>query len=153
MSGLKLSISPSTELDRWIAEGHYLHSTPAGAVIRMEFLDGNGKRIGAMMWGRSISPRQDQKNLLCLTRMYFIDDTENFVESKALGIARKYIRTHYPQIKGLIAYSSTGEGHEGTIYKADGWFEVSRTRGGMRDCRLGRRNADTSSKIKWVRSP
>ena len=153
MSELRMNISHTTELDRWIAERHYLHSTPAGAVIRMEFLNSNGERIGAMMWGRNTSPKQDQKNLLCLTRMYFIDDTENFVESKALGIARKYIRKHHPQIKGLTAYSSTGEGHEGTVYKADGWFEVSRTRSGKRDCRSGRKNADTSSKIKWARSP
>ncbi|MBR2287103.1 MAG: hypothetical protein IJ865_02600, partial [Clostridia bacterium] len=103
MSELRMNISHTTELDRWIAERHYLHSTPAGAVIRMEFLNRNGERIGAMMWGRNTSPKQDQKNLLCLTRMYFIDDTEDFVESKALGIARKYIRKHYPQIKGLTA--------------------------------------------------
>lgn len=153
MAELKLNIVHTTEIDKWIAERHYLRSTPAGAVIRMEFLDGSGKRIGAMMWGRNTSPKQDQENLLCLTRMYFVDDTEDFVESKALGMARRYIRKHYPRIKGLTAYSSTGAGHEGTIYKADGWFEVSRTADGKKDYRAGRRNADTASKIKWARSP
>lgn len=150
---MKLNILHSVELDAWIKEHHYLHSTPAGAVIRMEFLDDNGQRIGGMMWGRNTSPKQNQHNQLCLTRMYFVDDTERFVESKALSMARKHIRKHYPQIKGLVAYSSSGEGHEGVVYVADGWFEVSRTRNNMRDTRENRKNIDTSSKIKWVRSP
>ena len=150
---MRLNILHTIELDSWIKGHHYLHSTPAGAVIRMEFLDDSGQRIGGMMWGRNPSPKQNQQNQLCLTRMFFVDDTERFVESKALSMARKYIRKYYPQIKGLVAYSSSGEGHEGVVYAADGWFEVSRTRNNMRDTRENRKNIDTSSKIKWVRSP
>ena len=149
---MQLNIVHSTELDRYIAEHHYLHSTPAGAVCRMEFVE-NGKRIGAMMWGRNPSPKQDHQDMLCLTRMYFEDDTEHCVESRALAMARKHIRKHYPQVKGVVAYSSTGEGHEGIVYKADGWFEVSRTRNNSRDYREGRANIDTSTKIKWCRTP
>ena len=146
-----LSISHSTDTDSWIRENHYLHSTPAGAVIRMEFHE-NGRRIGAMMWGRNTSPKQDQQNILCLTRMFFVDDAPKNTESKALAMARKHIRKHFPKIKGLVAYSSTGQGHEGTVYQADGWFEVSRSQS-AKDCREGRKNIDTSAKIKWVRSP
>lgn len=153
MPDIKLNVVHSMDLDIWIKEHHYLHSTPAGAVIRMEFLDEDNNRIGGMMWGRNPSPKQEQKEVLCLTRMFFIDDTERFIESRSLGMARKYIRMHYPQIKGLVAYSSTGEGHEGTIYKADGWFEVSRSRDKSKDYRDNRKNIDISSKIKWVRSP
>lgn len=150
---MKLNIVHSTEIDEWIRQRHYLKSTPAGAICRMEFTDDSGNRIGAMMWGRNTSPKQDRSDLLCLTRMYFIDETERFVESKALSMARKFIRKNYPQIMGLVAYSSTGEGHEGIVYKADGWFEVSRTRDNKRDLRDNRKNIDISSKIKWVRSP
>ena len=150
---MKLNIIHSTELDSWIKDHHYLHTTPAGAILRMEFLDDSGSRIGAMMWGRNPSPKTDQNNQLCLTRMYFIDNTERFVESKALAMARKYIRKHLPHIKGLVAYSSSGAGHEGTVYIADGWFTVSSTKNGKRDYRDGRKNVDTSVKVKWVRSP
>lgn len=150
---MKYEISHSTDIDNWIAERHYLQSTPAGAVIRMWFLDNSGNRIGAMLWGRNPSPKQNQYNQLCLTRMYFINDTEPYVESKALSMARKYIRRSYPKIKGLVAYSSTGQGHEGIVYQADGWFEVSRTRVGARDLRKNRKNIDCSSKIKWCRTP
>ncbi|MNI45225.1 hypothetical protein D3C76_224520 [compost metagenome] len=119
---MRVEVTTSTELDRWISDHHYLHSTPAGARLRLWIMDGNGDRIGAMMWGRPTARSLDRENLLELTRMYLIDDTEPFAESKALSMARKYIRKHYPQIKGLLAYSSTGEGHAGTVYLADGWF-------------------------------
>lgn len=152
---MKLNVVRSTELDRWIAEHHYLHSTPAGAVIRMEFLSEDGRRLGAMMWGRPVAPQADQAQLLELTRMYFVEDTEHCAESRALSMARKYIRKHYPQIKGLIAYSSLGEGHKGTVYLADGWFVVSRTRARSKGwtSRAGRIDRDLSPKLKFVRSP
>ena len=145
----------STGVDKWIKERHYLKSTPAGAVIRLEFLDEHGERIGAMMWGRSVSPKVNQTHLLELTRMYFLDNTEHCVESKALAMARKHIRKHYPHIKGLIAYSSTGEQHEGVIYHADGWFLVSKSRSahGSWENRPGRTNRDLSQKLKFARSP
>lgn len=143
------------ELDKWIKDRHYLHSTPAGAVLRLEFTDDAGNRIGAMMWGRPVSPKVDQVHTLELTRMFFVDDTEPFAESKALAMARKHIRKHYPQIKGLIAYSSTAEHHRGTIYIADGWFKISETQSasGSWENRKGRKNRDLSTKFKFARTP
>lgn len=47
------------------------------------------------MWGHPTSRKLDQQHLLQLTRMYFVDDTEPYAESKALAMARKYIRKHY----------------------------------------------------------
>lgn len=82
----------------------------------------------------------------------FLDDTEPYVESRALGMARKYIRKHLPDVKGVVSYASIGEGHTGTVYKADGWFEVSRSRENAKDFRPDRKNIDTSAKIKFVRS-
>lgn len=145
----------TTELDCWIKERHYLRSTPAGAVIRMEFLDDAGVRIGAMLWGRPISPKVDQKHILELTRMYFLEGTQHCIESRALSMARKYIRKHYPEIQGLIAYSSTAEQHRGTIYSADGWFKVgeSKSRNGSWESRPGRTNRDLSTKLKFARTP
>lgn len=151
---MKINIMHTTELDCWIKEKHYLHSTPAGAVLRMEFTDDNGERIGGMMWGRPTSPKIDQKSILELTRMYFVDETEDFAESKALAMARRYIRKHIPQVRGLIAYSSTAEKHKGTIYIADGWFKISETRSNSAswENRQGRTNRDNSTKLKFARS-
>ncbi len=106
------------------------------------------------MWGRPTSRHIDQKRILELTRMCFIDDTERFVESKALAMARKCIRKHFPEVKGCIAYSSTGQGHDGVIYQADNWFQLGITKGASwnNNVRKGRKDIDTSDKIRWVRS-
>ena len=152
---MKVQACHSIELDQWITERHYLHSTPCGARVRLEILDDNGHRIGAMMWGRPTARSLDQNSLLELTRMYLIDETEPYAESKALALARKHIRKHLPDIKGLISYASTGEGHEGTIYQADGWFALGMTkkRKAGWTTRANRKDRDLSQKIRWVRTP
>lgn len=152
---MKVELSRSTELDRWLAERHYLKSTPPGAQLRLWILDNAGARIGAMMWGRPTARSLDQSTLLELTRMYLVDETEPNAESRALSLARKHIRKHLPSIKGLISYSSSGQGHEGTIYRADGWFPVGQTRR-RKDgwsSRAERAELDLSPKTRWVRSP
>jgi hypothetical protein len=150
---IHLYIERDTTVDDWIIEHHYLHSTPAGAVIRMCFKDRAHRIIGRMMWGRPTSRKLDQEKILELTRMCFISDTPPFVESQCLAMARKHIRRHHNGTKGIIAYSSTGAGHEGTIYAADGWFKLGGGRGGNWETRDNRTNRDLSLKHRWVRSP
>lgn len=152
---MRLEVARTKELDRWIAERHYLGNTPPGAKLRLWVIDQGGRRIGAMMWGRPTARALDGDGLLELTRMYMVDDTEPNAESRALALARKHIRRHLPQIKGLIAYASTGQEHEGTIYAADNWFVsqgTSARRQGGWSTREGRANKDTSQKIRWMRS-
>lgn len=167
---LELVISHTTATDKWIRRHHYLHSTPAGAVIRMEFwipvqetaelcseteLSGEKCLVGAMLWGRPVSPQIDQKHILELTRCCFLDVIPPNTESFCLAKARAWIRKPKPEIKGLIAYASTAEHHGGTIYLADGWFKVSETKSvyGSWENRPGRMDRDLSKKLKFARSP
>lgn len=174
---MELFISHTTATDNWIKQHHYLHSTPAGARVRMEFyipysdayqfvketgvslsdLDmRDGKYlVGAMMWGRPTSRKIDQKAILELTRCCFLDFMPKNTESKGLAKARAWIRKHLPDVKGLIAYSSTAESHQGTIYLADGWFKVSESESphASWETRGGRKNRDLSVKYKFARSP
>jgi hypothetical protein len=107
-----------------------------------------------MLWGNPTARAIDQKSILELSRMFFIDETDRFVESKSLAMARKHIRKHRPHIKGLISYSSTGQGHEGTIYQADNWFMLGKSAGSHSwETRKGRVDQDLSEKLRWVRSP
>jgi len=157
-----LSIAHNEDIDTWVAERHYLKSRGSCAsTIRMWFLSGNKaefiddtKKVGAMLWNHPTARLFDNNTLLELTRMYFIDDTEPNIESKALAMARRHIRRNYPHIKGVIAYSSTGHNHDGTIYKADNWFTMG-TRKGTTWARTNRARADAddSDKILWARSP
>jgi hypothetical protein len=144
---LRLEICHNQTLDDWIKERHYLHSTPAGAKLRLWIKDDQNNIIGVMMWGRPTARTYDQEKILELTRMYMIDDTEPNAESKALGMARKLIRKELPQVKGLLAYSSTGEGHKGTIYEADNWFALGTTAGRSCNRKSRRSNADSREKF------
>ena len=148
-----LSIVHDSSIDKWIADRHYLKSAPLGAIIRMVFKDNDHKIIGCMLWGHPTARKLDQHSILELYRMYFIDDTEPFIESKCLSMARKHIRKHHPQIKGVIAYSSTAEGHEGITYKADNWYALGTSKGASWETRPGRIDRDLSVKIRWTRSP
>lgn len=151
----RVEVCHSKELDRWITERHYLGNTPAGARLRLWVIDKEGNHIGAMMWGRPNARKLNQETLLELTRMYMIDEAESMSESRALKLARAYIRKHFPKVKGLLAYSSTGQHHEGTIYIADNWFELGRnkvSKSGWNN-REGRETKDFSEKIRWVRTP
>lgn len=148
---MRLEEVHTEDVDRYIIENHYLHSAPAGAKLRLWIKDDDNNVIGAMMWGRPTARTYDPNRIMENTRMYMIDDTEPCAESKALSMARKLVRNKYPEIKGVIAYSSTGENHKGTIYLADGWFAIGETRAAAWN-REGRKNIDTTKKIRWVRS-
>jgi hypothetical protein len=152
---VRLEITHTTEIDAWIKERHYLKSVPCGARIRMVFKNRNHEIIGGMMWCRPSARKIEQWKILDLARMCFVDETPHCIESHCLSLARKHIRKHFPDVKGLIAYSSTGEGHEGIIYEADGWFQLGRSivKSASWETRPGRTDRDLSDKIRWVRSP
>jgi hypothetical protein len=148
---VKLEECHSTILDEYIVKHHYLHSAPAGAILRIWIKDDNNNIIGAMMWGRPTARTYNQVRILELTRFYMIDDTEHCAESKALGMGRKYVRKRLTQVKGLLTYTSIGENHDGVIFEADGWFSIGLTEAKAWN-KEGRKNIDTSKKIRWVRS-
>lgn len=59
--GIRLYVEHDTSVDDWIREKHYLHSTPAGAILRLCFKDENGRVIGCMMWGAAYKPKNRSK--------------------------------------------------------------------------------------------
>jgi len=154
---MQLSVMPyhTTDIDRFISSIHYLGYVPPGAKLRLGVLENGIKIIGSMMWGRPSSKAYNQEKILELTRMVMIDDTEPFVESHSLALARKWIRKHLPQIKLLIAYADPEHNHDGGIYEADNWCELGLTTGGAWTSisKHNRRDTSKSKKLRWVRSP
>lgn len=141
------------ELKRYIRERHYLESTPPEAVIKLWVLL-KDRRIGAMMWGHPTSRAWGELPILELTRCVFEDGTPPNVESASLARARRYIRTYLTHIRLVLAYSSSGQGHKGTIYVADGWCPLGKTVGReWGTWQRPRETKDASDKLRWVRSP
>ena len=141
------------EVDDWLAQRHYLGKPPACARLRLVFRTRQGHQIGAMLWAQPTARELDQNRILELSRMAFVDDTEPFIESRALAMARKHIRKYFPKIKLLLSYCSVNR-HQGTIYAADNWCPFGFAReNNPRGHRKGRIDRDLSRKQRWVRSP
>ena len=141
--------------DQWLAERHYRKCVPPGAVLRLEFVYA-GDLVGGMMWGRPCARmlEPDADHILELTRMYFTDKT-TCERSHLLSRARARIRTDYPQVRLCLAYSDPAQGHEGTVYIADGWARFGKTtekKTGWAN-REGRHDACGHSTIRFVRTP
>lgn len=149
--------SETQAVKRWVAAEHYLHSAPPGFAFILEFWEGL-RLVGAQIWGRPQAKAYNPDHVLQLYRVFFEDETERCVESQALAMARKFIRTWLPQIRLVLSYSDPSVGHAGTIYEADGWAELGRTKedhgyGFRRHKGRERTEQNVSSKIRWVRTP
>jgi len=91
------------------------------------FLD--GKLEGAMQFGPSLDKRKIQglvegtgwNNFIELNRMAFSDVLPRNSESRALGVAFRLIRKHYPHIEWVVSFSDATQCGDGTIYRASGF--------------------------------
>lgn len=91
------------------------------------FLD--GKLEGAMQFGCSIDIRKTQRlvadtgwnDFIELNRMAFSDALPKFSESRAIGVAIRLIKKHYPHIRWVISFSDATQCGDGVIYRASGF--------------------------------
>lgn len=89
----------------------------------------NGKLEGAMSFGPSTDKRKtigvvrstEWNNFLELNRMAFSDVLPRNSESRAMSIAFKLIKKHYPHIEWILSFSDGTQCGDGTIYRAAGF--------------------------------
>jgi hypothetical protein len=89
----------------------------------------NGKLEGVMSFGASLDKRKTQKlvtetnwnDFLELNRMAFSEALPRNSESRALSIAFKLIKKHYPHIEWIISFADGTQCGDGTIYRASGF--------------------------------
>lgn len=89
----------------------------------------NGKCGGAMQFGPSVN-KHASRNLfknagwnewIELHRMAFADWLPRNSESRAIAIAIRLIKKHYPHLSWIISYSDAAQCGDGTIYRASGF--------------------------------
>lgn len=91
------------------------------------FLD--GRLEGAMQFGPSLDKRKIQglvhgtgwNDFLELNRMAFSEALPRNSESRALGIAFRLIKKHYPHIEWVVSFADGTQCGDGTIYRASGF--------------------------------
>jgi hypothetical protein len=89
----------------------------------------NGVLEGAMQFGPSMDKRKVQglvrdtgwNNFIELNRMAFSDRLPRNSESRALSVAFRLIKKHYPHIEWIISFSDGTQCGDGTIYRAAGF--------------------------------
>lgn len=89
----------------------------------------HGKLEGAMQFGPSFIKRKIQglvretawNGFIELNRMAFSDRLPRNSESRALGVAFRMIRKHYPHIEWIVSFSDGTQCGDGTIYRASGF--------------------------------
>lgn len=141
-------------VDRLIQRHHYLDTVPTAPCIYRYLITGGLEHgvIGAAMWGKPVARQEDQEDTLELLRFWTEDYTPKNAESYALSRMIRDIKAKGTHSR-LIAYASTGQGHDGGIYKATNWTEIGRTRayadGDGWENRDGRTSDDPAAKIKF----
>lgn len=99
-----------------------------------------GDRLeGAMQFGPSMDKRKtitlvegtQWNNFIELNRMAFSDRLPRNSESRALGVALRMMRKHYPHIEWVISFADGTQCGDGTIYRAAGfvltWINRNKT--------------------------
>jgi len=92
------------------------------------FLD--NKLEGVMQFGPSMDKRKTitmvagtaWNDFIELNRMAFSDRLPRNSESRAIGVAMRLIRQHYPHIEWVISFADGTQCGDGTIYRASGFL-------------------------------
>jgi len=150
----RLQPSETREAHEYIKAHHQKRSAPPGHIAAFEFLE-SAKRVGVALVGRPTARTYDPDLIVEFTRLCFAD--KGNCGSQALSMMRAWVRKWLPGIRLVISYSDPGDGHEGTIYRADNWCPLRKTRamheGSGWDSRKERTLGPYSAKVLWVRSP
>lgn len=118
----------SQDANRFVKAHHYSGKVAAGSQLHLGvFLD--DVLLGVMQFGPSINKKATQKlvegtgwnGFTELNRMAFSDVLPKNSESRAIAIAMRIIRKHYPHIEWVVSFSDGTQCGDGTIYRASGF--------------------------------
>ena len=122
-----IEISPVTSKSAhvFIRRHHYSGSSVMNSQLHLGiFL--KGRMVGAMQFGPSLDKRKlvglisktRWHEFIELNRMAMVDDTPKNTESRALSVAMRIIKKHYPHIKWVVSFADATQCGDGTIYRA-----------------------------------
>ena len=125
---------PCQEAKDYIRKNHYSHGCHNGPSPCYGLFD-NGQLIGVLMFATPCSENvrasvfgPDMKDAVTeLHRLHILDVTPKNTESWFISRCLKLLKEDKPQIKAVLSFSDSTEGHEGTIYKATNAYRLGST--------------------------
>lgn len=118
----------SGDAHAFIRKHHYSGKSVHNSQVHFGiFLD--SQWLGVMQFGPSMDKRKliglvgntRWNGFLELNRMALLDDTPRNTESRALSVAMRLIRKHYPWVEWIVSFADATQCGDGTIYRAAGF--------------------------------
>lgn len=121
---LKLKLTNKLTAQNALSRWHYLGDK--GFLSTYNFgVFFSGELVGIICYGipnapsiKGIYDQTSQNDYLELTRLALSPDCPKNSASRVIAISLKLLAKMNPEIKGIITYADTEQGHVGTIYKA-----------------------------------
>ena len=132
----------SADANRAIRRLHYSGKVVNNSQLHLGvFLD--GRLEGVMQFGPSLDKRKmltlvqrsTWNSFLELNRLAFSDRLPRNSESRALAVAFRLIRKHYPHVEWIVSFADGTQCGDGTIYRASG-FVLTGLKPSFNLCRL-----------------
>lgn len=118
----------------------------------------NGRLEGAMQFGPSMDKSKLQpivegtawNGFIELNRMAFSDRLPRNSESRALSVAMRLIKKHYPHIQWVVSFADAAQCGDGTIYRAAGFALTGITKNrSIYEFPTGHRIAQMTMSANW----
>ena len=127
----KISCNTAKE---YIIKNHYAHGCHNSPYPCYGLYD-DGYLIGVLMFATpcsknvraSVFGEEYKDNVIELHRLHILDITPKNTESWFISKCIKALLIDRPQTWGIISFSDTTQGHEGTIYKASNFISCGKT--------------------------
>jgi hypothetical protein len=131
MSAKNILVKPigATEANGFVIKTHYSGKVVPNSQLHLGvyYL---GKLEGVMQFGPSINKKgtinlvegTGWNGFIELNRMAFSDVLPKNSESRAIGIAMRYLKKYAPQIEWVVSFADGTQCGDGTIYRASGFY-------------------------------
>lgn len=135
---IRLAPVSSRDAGRLVKRVHYSGRVVNNSQLHLGVFLG-GRLEGAMQFG----PPLDRRKLLHLVtgtawnefmelnRMAFSERLPRNSESRALGVAMRLLRRHYPHLKWVVSFADGTQCGDGTIYRAAGFVLTGMSKGSL----------------------
>lgn len=130
VSAKDIHLAPVSARDAnaYISANHYSGKVAPNSQLHLGVFV-HGRMLGAMQFGPSINKKGTIRlvegtawnGFIELNRMAFSDALPRNSESRAIGIAMRMLRKHYPHIEWVISFADATQCGDGTIYRASGF--------------------------------
>lgn len=118
---------PLEDARRICKENHYLHRVPS--IVAHYGLYKDELLMGVITFGIPPSPQlmkicgeEYKKDVLELNRLFCYDESPKNSESFLISQGLKKLREDKPDIKIIVSFADTRQGHLGYIYQATNWY-------------------------------